>query len=105
MDSEFNLDEGRRLKDEGMQRAALSSHELLMYARKAAIEIAKEGDGLCNIDQVRRVMNEEGLPSGMWAGSVFKDGNWEVTGEWTPSTCKSNHARPVMVWRLIVGDN
>ena len=106
MESEFNLAEGLRLKDAGMQRAAYSSHELLAYAREVAIKIAKAGDGRCNIDQVRRVMSEAGLPSGMWAGSTFKDGNWEFTGEYTPSTCKSNHARPVMIWRLITaGDN
>lgn len=100
MSGQFDLFEGRRLRDEGMQRAADKRPEILRYAKSVAKQIAQhDPDRLCDIDQVQSELFKVGMDLGMAAGSVFKGGDWIMVGT-RKTKRKTSHARDIKVWRL-----
>ena len=99
----FDAQESQRLKDEGMARAAEHEASLLSIARDCAKAVALAGNGTCNADQVgkRMAMMEHSIDAlGPAAGSIFKGGGWEFTGDRVKSQRVSNHSRELKVWRL-----
>ena len=82
----FDVAESERLKEEGIARARTKEDReyYLDHARRLAIKIAKEGNGLCNADQVAGALHNEGLAInevlGHAAGALFKTCEWESTG-------------------------
>lgn len=99
----FDMTTGEALKQHGMELAADHRVDELCLARQIAIEIARNGDGTCHMDQVRQRL-PEGVELGPAAGSVFKGSEWEFTGLRVRSLLQSNHARELKVWRLIAGN-
>lgn len=89
-----------QLKDRGMTLAAENADAPLAVARRLAREIAQKGDGTCDADQVAVQMAARGVPPGPWCGSIFKNGEWQFTGQRRRSGQVSNHAREIRVWRL-----
>ena len=91
-------------KQTGMNHAAASNGAKLLYVRQLAVWIAlhQRCDGKCSSDDVRLYMqkNKIDLGTGNWWGSLFKDGNWEVTDERVKCKHEGSHAREVRVWRL-----
>ena len=97
----FDADKSQALKEQGMEAAEESNKTKLNLARSVAISLAKKF-GEITADDVGEVMaNVYGVASlGAAAGSLFKGGDWEFTGERRTSKRKSNHARELKVWRL-----
>ena len=98
----FDAKESQARKEEGMAVGAMNRAEVLHLARCVAVEIARAGDGTCHADQVGRVLKRRyGINSlGAAAGSIFKGGDWEFTGEFVKLARKTNHSRLLRVWRL-----
>lgn len=98
--AEFDLEEGRRRKRQGMSLAAQNRARLLDYARRLAREIAQKS-GVCTSDDVHKALRERGLDGlGNAAGSLFRGPEWVFTGQWRPSERVSAHGRMIRVWRL-----
>jgi len=98
---EFDLEEGRRRKEEGIDLAAYNRSESLAIAVDCAIDIAHR-EGTVHMDLVRKEMNRRGVdddPLGPAAGAVFRK-YFEPTGLWTKSARVTNHASDLRVWRL-----
>lgn len=97
----FNLKEGKRRKQEGMDLAALAKPTLLLrcqiWARKYA-----EQHGYCNADIVAAMLDANNLPQlGCAAGSLFKERCWiHRPGDTIPSARPRNHAHHIRNWRL-----
>lgn len=72
------------------------SNELLNRARAIALQLANT-NGTVTADDVA---NRLDTPLGPLAGSVFKTGDFEFTGERVRSSQKNNHSRELKVWRL-----
>ena len=103
-DEVFNGRLGEQLKLEGMERAAYSSKELLVIARKVATEIALQRMNQCvTADDVGRVLkNQYAIDSlGPAAGSIFKTSEWEWSGGFVKSKRVTNHSRLLREWRYI----
>lgn len=99
---QFDLLEGLKRKDLGRTAAASKHREDLEFARQVAREIAKSSpDGLCNADQVQKVMKEKGIDLGNAAGSIFGGSHWRWTGRWIVSSRETNNARMIRVWSLV----
>jgi hypothetical protein len=102
----FDLEEGLRLKKEGMAEAEdnPSREDLLDLARKVAITLAQRY-GEITADTVGRFLRENnGVSSlGPAAGSIFKAKIWEFTGKRKKSARIKNHGRELKVWRLKEG--
>jgi len=100
----FNLDDGMKLRDEGMLLASSKRAYILSYARVLAVTIAKnKPDKRVTADDVYRQLGLLGLDwniLGNAAGSLFRGDRWEFTGERKKSVRISNHARWIMVWKL-----
>ncbi len=99
----FNFKAGQAARDAGLDRASNPFYrkELLEWARLSAKRIARAA-GRVSYDDVYRVLEYTGKQPellGSAAGNVFRTGEWESVG-WKPSERKSNHARPMRVWRL-----
>ena len=99
----FDYELGKYLKALGMSLAAEHKPTELQLARSVAHTIADQGDGTCHADQVNRVLLKYyGIESiGNAAGSIFKCGAWEFTGERVQSHRVSSHANELKVWRLV----
>jgi len=95
----IEAEEGRR---KGMAKAAETREPILQVARRLAIEISRIR-GKVTADDVQKALIRRGYhPSelGPAAGSIFKTGDFEFTGEWIKSERVSNHSRYLRVWRL-----
>jgi len=99
----FDEIEAEQLKRAGMERAAAHNPDDLTLARWIAEELARDGDGTCNADQVGKVLKDQhDIDSlGPVAGSIFRGKQWKFTGEWIKSVRKSNHCRMIREWRLV----
>lgn len=98
----FDVIEGTRQRDAGMERAAKNKAHLLDLAREAATHIARR-TGEVNMDDVYAALefycgNYGEL--GNAAGAVFKGGQFEFTGRWVKSQRTTNHGRFIRVWKL-----
>jgi len=98
----FDEIEAEQLKRAGMARAEANNLTDLQLARHIAEDLADENDGLCDADQVGRVLKRDhGIDTlGPAAGSLFRDAKWKFTGLWIKSVRKSNHCRMIRQWRL-----
>lgn len=98
----FNAAESEARKNDGMKRAARARTSLLTIARGIAVDLAKDGDGTCNADQVAHELHRRGLGNlGNAAGSLFKGGRWEFTGAFVKSKRAHAHSNLLRVWRLL----
>jgi len=97
----FDFDTAEKQKRRGMAIAALSRPSELELARNVARELCLSR-GSTTADEVGKVIYRNyGIESlGPAAGSLFKGGDFEPTGEMRKSSRKSNHARLLFVWRL-----
>jgi hypothetical protein len=89
-------------KDEGINRAADNKASLLAFARKQAIEVARE-KGEITMDDVAKRLVEKGVSVfalGNAAGSLFKGKQWQWTGRYRKSERVHAHSNPLKVWRL-----
>lgn len=88
-------------KKRGMLVAAKSKTRSLDLARDIAHELCLK-HGEITADDVGRVLRYRyGIHSlGPAAGSLFKNGEFETTGEMRKSARQKNHARLLYVWRL-----
>ena len=98
-ETQFDLFQGRRLRDEGMSVAAANRMTTLEEARIVAEQLAaSKGD--ITIDDVNEVIEARGMHLGPAAGSVFRSEKWVPVG-YRQTTKKTSHARPVRVWRFV----
>jgi len=98
----FDLDAGRRLRDEALDAQEDQNPTWLEDARKVA-QVISDIRGQVNANEVRRVMEARGLfpkHPNAW-GSVFRGKEWERTGERVPSAIKTSHASEISVWRHV----
>jgi hypothetical protein len=99
----FDKEESEKLKQEGMERAAMNGKALLEVARKVALEITPVG-WPCHADMVGRALKDRGLPHnlGPAAGSMFKTDDWEMIPNATvKSQRRTNHSRKLEQWRRV----
>ena len=96
---DWKPDEGERLKQEGMKRAADRQHVLLERARGIAGRIAGNRGEVTADDVARELGDADTLKLGNAWGSVFRYG-FVHTGEWRKSERVSNHSRMNRVWRM-----
>lgn len=98
---QFDLFEGRKLRDEGMALAADSKAQILLVAKQIANRLARaSANGTCDIDQVQAEMIKLDLDLGMAAGSVFKGKDWAYFGL-KPTARKTSHARKIVIWKWV----
>ena len=100
----FDLAEGERLRDAGVQQAAdmMGRRFQLEKAREVAAHHA-HSHGEVTYDNVYLEMQVLGYRPellGKAAAAVFSGPEWEPTGEWRRSGRVTNHARAIRVWRL-----
>ena len=99
----FNLQEGERLKEEGMAEAKAARKEIYLKAVQIAKDFASGNmERVCTIDDVQNVLISQGYNPkqlGPAAGSVFRGKCWEEIGH-KNSARPSNHAARISVWRL-----
>lgn len=104
----LTIEEKRRqgsLFGQEMKDAALAAHEesyanRLEAARTIRDRIALER-GTVDADAVREVYERKMTVQswGPWAGALFRDGLYEPTGQFKPSTFATNHGAVIRVWR------
>lgn len=99
----FDLAESQKRKEIGQQLAATANQSDLEIARSIAREICRRV-GTVTADDVGQVLKQRhGIKSlGPVAGSLFKTGEFEHTGDYRKSKRVKNHARLLFVWRLKV---
>ncbi len=98
---EFDFIAGEYGKAEGIARASEARAHQLGIARSVAKACAmKHPERLCSIDDVQRVILQEGIHLGMAAGGVFREKCWEFS-HLTKSMRKTNHVRPISVWKYV----
>jgi hypothetical protein len=104
MSTTMDLFGGIEARDAGIMQAAECRNELVNKVRFQLAYIARNrADRCATIDDAVPFLEAIGLSAsdlGNAAGSIFKTDAWEFSGHWLPSKRKSNHARPVRVWRL-----
>ena len=93
------MNEGERLKREGMKLAADRRPDDLLIARDIAKMLCKTY-GKVTSDQVQERLDKARIRLGNAAGSIFKGGAFVPTHEFVKSTRKSRHAGLIRVWRL-----
>jgi hypothetical protein len=96
----FDLEEGTKLKEEGIAIAAGNDQSLLSRARDIAAQLAASGREITADDVQEVLFTQTGLQLGNSAGALFREPHWEFTGEWRRSRRKTNHAHCYRVWRL-----
>ena len=99
----FDLKTGERLKAEGMALAATSRAALMDIVRAELMRIARtRADRCATADDAQEFLVAVGRSEelGNAAGSLFRGGEWNFTGEWRKSARVSNHARVNRVWKL-----
>ena len=94
----FNLPAAREARDSGIKQVALNNDYFLTEARCVAKEIASRR-GSVTSDDVRREARLEPLHPNAW-GAVFKDPDFEWTGEYRQSQSVSRHGGMQRVWKL-----
>lgn len=91
-------------KRRGMSAAAMARAELLAKVRCAMEAIARSrATWTADCDDAQRWLVAHGHTSadlGNAAGSIFKYGPWEPTGEWVASERVSSNRRRFQRWRL-----
>lgn len=98
-----NAAEGERLKQEGMDQAAVNKASLLQFARRVAVDLATTGDGTCDADMVQAELERLGVDQhalGNAAGRLFTHKDWVPTGEIIKSVRPWAHRNPIKRWRL-----
>jgi hypothetical protein len=93
---------GEQLKEQGMRTAAENRSTALLNARLIAVELATRY-GTVTADDVQAVLGERGITRDMIgnaAGSIFKGGAFEFTGNRIKSKVPKGHANELKVWRL-----
>lgn len=95
----FDMDESQKRKEEGMERAASKKPTSLEIIRVFCREFCKR-NGIVTADDAGRYAEDCGIALGNAAGSLFKGGEFEFTGERIISVRKKNHGRELKVWRL-----
>lgn len=80
--------------------------EIVNIARTGAAIAAHRSDNTATIDDAIEYLERapywrSAKDLGNSAGSIFKTGDWEFTGQWKPSRRASNHGRHVRVWKLV----
>jgi hypothetical protein len=98
----FDAAASQEAKTAGMAQAADNKKSLLKYARKLAVEIAKE-KGYVYSDLVIERLVANGISDralGNAGGSVFVGGEFKWTGERHKSTRKIGHGNEQKVWIL-----
>ena len=98
----LDLNAGKKLKAEGMERAARSRSELLELCRDTARNMLCNGWPDLTVDEVRAKLDlvKGAANSQNWMGSMFRHPDFEATGEFRKSQIPSNHAHSNRVWRL-----
>lgn len=100
------LEEGIALKEAGLALARTNKQMLLSLCRNELVRIAFTRDDLtATADDVQGYLESIGYTSadlGNAAGSLFRQKCWKFTGEWSPSSRKTNHAHSNRVWRYEV---
>tara|TARA_A100001201_G_scaffold143757_1_gene147261 strand:- start:14533 stop:14847 length:315 start_codon:yes stop_codon:yes gene_type:complete len=97
-EQQIDLFEGRRLRDEGIRAVAENNESFLDSARATAAAICRQR-GRCTADDVKECLALEPAHPNAW-GALFKDGQFEHTGEFRQSRSVSRRAGVVRVWRL-----
>jgi hypothetical protein len=97
------MDEGQRLKGEGIGAAQLGRSGLLDKARGIARELALKAPGRkISCDDVREAMGEEYRLLGPSSPAIFRHNpNWKHTGDYIESAHPESHRAIVRVWRYI----
>jgi hypothetical protein len=99
----FNSTASEEARIAGMAQAADNKAGLLRYARKLAVEIAKE-KGVVSADDVQEALAAKNISVhalGNAAGSLFVDRKvWEWTGQFIKSKRAHSHSNLIRTWRL-----
>lgn len=94
----MSIIEGERLKTEGMAKAE-AAYPYMDFARRTAIALC-ECNGTVTADDVARYLSVNGFPPlGNACGALFRNGEFEPTGERRKSTRASRHCNEIRVWR------
>lgn len=100
----FDAERGEKLRDAGIERAAMNQRRKNVFEEAKIRAVAIAGHcGTVTIDDVMQEMERVGFDIGIIgpsAGAVFKGPQWEFTGQWVKSRRTSNHCRSIRVWRL-----
>ncbi len=95
---------GRQAKAVGMKLAATNRAGDLKTARAIARQIARDGDGTCDANQVGLELERLGIDQlGPAAGSLFKGRYWKFTGRRVTARKVADHANELKVWRYMEG--
>ena len=91
-------------KLQGIQAAAEARKAKLELARAVAVHLAAK-HGTVDADDVSRYLEDQlGIePLGPEAGALFAGEQFTCTGQFRPSTRKTNHGRLLRVWALSQG--
>ncbi len=94
---------GDKLKQQGMELAEDNARSSLEIARDIAVEISKSTNGLCDADQVGRVLKRDHDIDtlGPAAGSLFRGKHWRFTGNWVKSQRIVSHSRMIRQWLYV----
>jgi len=98
---QLNLELGKRLKERGMNTAAMNRAQLLAEAIRCAWRLGVT-HGQVSADMIAAEFIRRGLDFaalGNAAGSIFKGADWEPCG-FTQSTRPARHAGMIRVWKL-----
>lgn len=99
----FNFESEEDKKERGIALAASRHKVEIDLCRIIARRIAAQ-TGTADMERVRTWIEDIGyqLNWGNWCGAVFKDGDWEPTGEFVDVTHAGGHRRGggSRVWRL-----
>lgn len=97
----MSVQEGRRRRDAGIERAVVGRVSQLQRARHFALRLAAR-NGTVTSDDVRvvwkRMVGESWI--GPAAGALFQSREFEFTGEFVQSNVPTNNARLLRVWKL-----
>jgi len=99
----FDLSSAKAKRNQGQSLASANRSDVLRYAQGIAVSIAKLRDDRCvSADDVYRHLSlDQARQLGNAAGSLFRGPQWEFTGRREQSQRITNHARWIMVWRLL----
>jgi hypothetical protein len=98
----FSLSQSLANKDAGIAQAAANKASLLKYAKRLAVDLARE-KGVITADDVAFELHRKGISIhalGNAAGALFKGGDWQFTGEFVRSTRSHANGNLLRVWRL-----
>jgi hypothetical protein len=95
----LGLEEGERLKKEGMAKVADHNGDWLAAARAEALRLALYLATVSVVDIRRWAEETDQWPDhpNCW-GTVFKGGGWMPTGDWEKCQHPDGHARDVKIW-------